>query len=60
MYTYWIVKEDFFTGQRAKRRRKITRNDILQVGGLYNHLGQGYPGCYRVLELVAAEEVEVE
>lgn len=56
MYTYWIVKEDFYTGQRAKRRRKISRNDPLKIGGLYIHLGENYPGCYRVLELIEVEE----
>lgn len=57
MYTYRIVKEDFYTGKRAKRTRTITRCRPLEIGGLYMKLGKGYPGAYRVLELI--EEVKL-
>ena len=56
MYTYKIIKEDFYTGICAKRTRTICRNRPLEVGGLYSHLGKGYPGTYRVLELIEEEE----
>lgn len=55
MYTYRIVKENVVNGARGKRTRTITKNRPLDVGGLYLHLGIGYPGAYRVLELI--EEV---
>lgn len=56
IYTYRIVKENFINGQRADRARSITRYEPLEVGGLYLHLGHGYPGAYRVLELVKTEK----
>lgn len=52
MYTYRVVKEDFHSGERSKRTRTITRNRPLRVGGLYMHLGKGFSGAYRVLELL--------
>lgn len=55
MYNYWIVNEDFHTGKRGARKRRIARNRPLRVGGLYAHLGKGCPGCYRVLELIEEE-----
>ena len=55
MYKYKIIKEDFYTGICAKRTRTICRNRPLEVGGLYSHLGKGYPGTYRVLELIEEE-----
>lgn len=50
MYEYIAVKEDFYTGQQGKRKRRIYRREPLEVGGLYMHLGYGFPGAYRVLE----------
>ena len=58
MYTYKIIKEDFHTGVRGKRTRTITKNRPLEVGGLYAQLGNGYPGCYRILELIEEEVIE--
>lgn len=56
-YAYTVVREDFRTGERAKRTRKYhSYTPCLTVGGLYVHLGKGYPGCQRVLSV---EEVEV-
>ncbi len=59
MYTYKVVKENW-NGSQAKRSRRITRNKPLVVGGLYVHLGKGFPGAYRVLELLEEEENEYE
>lgn len=51
-YVYTLVKEDFVTGKRAKRTRKYySFTPCLNVGGLYVHLGKGYPGCQRVLSV---------
>lgn len=58
MYTYKIIKEDVFTGKRAKRTRKIRRYKPLKIGGLYLHLGYGYSGAYRVLGLIDVERSE--
>lgn len=52
VYVYTLVKEDFHTGERAKRVKKNIRfSPDLEIGGLYAHLGSGYPGFYRVLSL---------
>ena len=58
MYTYRIIKEDPHTGKRGKRIRKYYCYEPLDVGGLYLHLGYGYPGAYRVLELLEYEEID--
>lgn len=51
-YVYTIIKEDFKTGERAKRTKKYySFTPKLNVGGLYVHLGKGFPGCYRVLSV---------
>lgn len=51
-YVYTIVKEDFRTGERAKRTKKYySFTPKLTVGGLYVQLGKGFPGCYRVLSV---------
>lgn len=57
-YIYRVARENLTTGERAKRSRMIERYKPLTVGGLYMHLGSGYPGARRVLELVKEEEDE--
>lgn len=57
-YTYKVIRENVVTGERAKRSRTIERYEPLTVGGLYMHLGYGYPGAQRVLELMGEEEDE--
>ena len=57
-YTYKVIRENVVTGERAKRSSTIERYEPLKVGGLYMHLGSGYPGAQRVLELVRVEEDE--
>ncbi len=56
VYVYRVIKEDFNTGERAKRAKLYRTDKPLNVGGLYVHLGKGYNGCQRVLELVDVEE----
>ena len=58
LYKYRLINEHPFTGERAKRSRIMYRYEPLTIGGLYCHLGLGFPGFYRVLELVAVEELE--
>lgn len=51
-YIYTVVREDFHTGECAKRTKKYySFTPRLAVGGLYTHLGPGYPGCQRVLSV---------
>lgn len=56
-YIYKVARENVATGER-KKSRTIERYDPLKVGGLYMHLGPGYPGAQRVLELARVEEDE--
>lgn len=51
-YVYTVVREDFKTGEQGKRIKKYYCSEPrLNVGGLYMHLGKGYPGCQRVLSM---------
>jgi len=51
-YIYTVVRE-YPDGSRAKRTRKCfcfcPPEPRLEVGGLYTHLGKGFPGMQRVL-----------
>ena len=58
LYTYKVVKEDFHTGKRGKRKKSCQRPYPLKIGGLYAHLGTEFPGFWRVLELIKVEEVD--
>lgn len=51
-YTYLIVRVDFEGEEQIERIRRITRNEPLKIGRLYTHLGNDFPGIYRVLALV--------
>ena len=54
-YIYTVVRE-YSDGSQAKRTRKICRYcPNLKVGGLYFHLGKGFPGMYRVLSVEEKE-----
>lgn len=56
-YIYKLIREDWATGAQAKRHRTIIRDKPdLKVGGLYVHLGKGYPGCQRVISQEIREE----
>lgn len=56
-YVYKLVREDWITGERARRPKTIIRDKPdLRVGGLYVHLGKGYPGCQRVVSAEIREE----
>jgi len=52
-YTYKLVRE-YQDGSRAGNSRTITRYKPLTVGGLYTHLGNGFPGMQRII----SEEVK--
>lgn len=47
-YTYKVVRE-YPDGSRGKRAKKLTLFKPLNAGGLYVHLGKGFPGMQRVL-----------
>lgn len=50
-YIYTVTREDFITGEQSKRTKKYYTFTQLTVGGLYTHLGKGFPGCQRVLSV---------
>jgi len=48
---YKVVRE-YLDGKRGKRNKTLYRwgaDEQLTIGGLYMHLGPGYPGMQRVL-----------
>lgn len=50
-YIYTVVRE-YPDGSRAKRKNKVCRfRPELTVGGLYVHLGTGFPGMQRILSV---------
>lgn len=52
LYVYRVIREDLITGQRGKRTKRYTSfSPDLNVGGLYVHLGIGFPGAQRVLDM---------
>lgn len=55
LYKYQVIREDL-SGKRGKRAKNLYRfeND-LKVGGLYVHLGSGFPGFQRVLSVTVEE-----
>lgn len=54
-YQYKVVREDGH-GNRGKRAKTYySFEDNLKVGGLYLHLGKGFPGFQRVLSLTVKE-----
>ena len=53
LYVYKVVREDI-NGNRGKRAKRLVRYESelpLRIGGLYTHLGRGYPGMQRVLSM---------
>lgn len=55
LYIYKVIREtpDGFRGKRAKSY--YCYEPELNVGGLYVHLGPGYPGLQRVLSMAVEE-----
>lgn len=55
LYVYRVIRERV-DGTRGKRTKRCTRwEPDLQVGGLYVHLGPGFPGLQRVLSMEKEE-----
>lgn len=51
MYIYQVVRE-YPDGSRGKRTKPLYRyKPDLKVGGLYTHLGRGFPGMQRVISM---------
>lgn len=49
MYRYYLVRE-YTDGSLGKRKKSLCRYEPdLKVGGLYVHLGHGFPGLQRVI-----------
>lgn len=58
MYTLYIYKviREYADGTRGKRTRTLCRYEPdLEIGGLYVHLGPGYPGQQRVLSMTTEQ-----
>ena len=56
LYKYKVVREHL-DGTRSKRAKTYwSFEDNLRVGGLYVHLGSGFPGFQRVIS-VEVEEI---
>ena len=53
-YIYTVVRE-YPDGSHGKRVKKYYTFSPLKVGGLYTHLGRGYPGMQRVLAVETRE-----
>ena len=55
LYVYKVIRE-YPDGTQGKRARTLFRFEPdLQVGHLYVHLGDGYPGLQRVLSMTTEE-----
>ena len=55
-YIYKLIREDW-NKPPGKRTKTIIRDKPdLNIGGLYVHLGTGYPGCQRILSMEIREE----
>ena len=51
MYIYKVIRE-YTDGSRGKKTKSLWRwENNLKVGGLYMHLGSGYPGMQRILSM---------
>lgn len=54
-YIYTVIRE-YPDGSRAKRKNKVCRfKPDLKVGGLYTHLGKGFPGMQRILSVTTKQ-----
>lgn len=61
LYVYKVIREDI-NGNRGKRAKKLYRYEHelpLKIGGLYTHLGIGYPGMQRVLDVEIRQEPDL-
>lgn len=55
LYVYKVIRERL-DGSRGKRAKNYTCYEPkLKVGGLYAHLGVGFPGFQRVLSMTTEE-----
>ena len=55
IYKYKLIREDL-KGNRGKRTKTyFSFENNLTVGGLYVHLGSGFPGFQRVLSMTIEE-----
>lgn len=59
IYVFKVIREELITGQCGKRAKRYSSYaQGLTVGGLYIHLGSGFPGAQRVLDM-QTEEIEI-
>lgn len=51
LYVYKVIREHLDGSQGKRAKRYICFEPKLKVGGLYAHLGTGFPGFQRVLSM---------
>lgn len=55
LYVYQVIRE-YPDGVQGKRAKRYTRFEpCLRIGGLYVHLGAGFPGLQRVLSMTVEQ-----
>ncbi len=55
LYVYKVIRERL-DGSRCKRAKRLTCFEPeLRIGGLYAHLGAGFPGLQRVLSMTVEQ-----
>ncbi len=60
LYKYKVVREDLNGIQGKKAKTYYSFTDNLKIGGLYTHLGTGFPGLQRVLSMTEKEFADEE
>lgn len=55
LYKYKVVREDLKGNRRKRTKTYWSFDNELNVGGLYAHLGSGFPGLQRVLSMTIEE-----
>lgn len=55
LYKYKVIREDWDGIQGERAKTYFSFEDNLKVGGLYVHLGKGFPGFQRVLSVEIVE-----
>lgn len=55
LYKYKVIREDMNGNQGKRAKTYWSFEEKLTIGGLYVHLGPGFPGMQRVLNLEVEE-----
>ena len=55
LYKYKVIREDVNGNQGKRFKTYWSFEENLRVGGLYAHLGKGFPGLQRVISMEVEE-----